>query len=39
MTNPTLTPTKKAMRFTMTHERIQKMFNEESDDEEFLSFE
>ena len=39
MTNLRLTPTKKAMTFMMTHEQIQQMFNEDSDDDEFLGFE
>jgi len=37
MTNPT--PMKKATRCMMTHEQIQQMFNEASDDDEFFSFE
>jgi len=38
-TNLTLTPTKKVTRYVMTHEPIQQMFNEDSDDDEFLGFE
>ena len=35
MTNPTLTP----MTCMMTHEQIQQMFSEESDEDEFFGFE
>ena len=35
MTNPTLTPTKKATPCMMIHEQIQQMFCEESHDDEF----
>ena len=36
MTNLTLT--KKGMRYMMTYEQIQQMFNEESDDNDFFWF-
>ena len=39
MTNLTLTRTKKVITCMMTHEQIQQMFNEDSDDDEFLGFE
>ena len=39
MINPTLTPTKKVTTCMMTHEQIQQMFSEESDDDKFLGFE
>jgi len=37
MTNLTLT--KKVTTCMITHEQIQQMFNEDSDDDEFLGFE
>jgi len=37
ITNLTLTPMKKVMTCMMTHEQIQRMFNEDSDDDEFLN--
>jgi len=39
MTNPTLILTKKASAWMMTHEQIQQMFSEESDDDECFGFE
>ena len=39
MTNPTLTPTKKSVTCMITHEQVQQMFSEESDDDEFFGFE
>ena len=39
MTNLTLTQTKKVTICMMTHEQIQQMFIEDSDDDEFLGFE
>ena len=38
MTNLTLTPMKKAVTFMMTHEQIQQIFIEDSDDDEFGGF-
>ena len=39
MTNLTLSPTKKATTCMMTHEQMQQMFSDESDDDEYLGFE
>ena len=38
MTNLTLTRMKKVITCMMTHEQIQQMFNEDSDDDEFFWF-